>query len=263
MKYCIHCGKEIKETADFCTHCGKKQEGMEEEGAGHGNDSTNAVQGGIEAAEEPGGRMDGLWKYRKVAALALVLCAAVIVVINIGQIILRSGSGSGSRLSDEKVLKEIIANQKAMGASINDKNGVRYEWNSEGRLVGIGWSGCSLNGSISFSELTGLEWLNCEDNQLSSLDVEGCKKLKELYCGDNQLSKLDVRNCNKLETLSCGNNALKTLDVGNCVSMKYMTCNSNALKELDISNCNKLEALNCDEDVKISGCSVSILNFDN
>lgn len=25
MRYCIHCGKEIKETADFCPYCGKKQ----------------------------------------------------------------------------------------------------------------------------------------------------------------------------------------------------------------------------------------------
>jgi len=259
MKYCIHCGKEIKETADFCTYCGKKQTETAEESAGSGNDSINAVQGGIEAVQDSGGRMGGLRKYRKVGALLLILCVVVIVVINIGQAISRSSNGS--KASDEKVLKEIIANQKAMGASISDKNGARYEWNEEGRLVGISWSGCSLNGSISFSELTCLEWLNCNENQLSSLDVEGCKKLKELYCADNQLSKLDVSNCNKLKVLSCAENALKMLDVENCRSMQSITCNYNNLKALDVSNCSKLESLSCDKDVKVSGCSAGILDY--
>lgn len=261
MKYCIHCGKEINETADFCTYCGKKQQGMEEESAVQGNDSADVVSGDDGAAGKFSEKIGGLWKYRKAGAIILILCVTVIAVFGIRWAVLQSGKGSDS--SDEKVLKEIIANQKAMGASISDKNGARYEWNEEGRLVGISWNGCSLNGSISFSDLTCLEWLNCQENQLSSLDVEGCRKLKELYCGDNQLSTLDVSNCNKLKTLSCGSNVLKTLDVENCRAMRYMTCNNNKLKELDVSNCNKLESLRCDEDVKISGCNAGILDYEN
>ena len=62
MKYCIHCGKEITETADLCMYCGKKQTETAEESAGSGNDSIDAVQGGIETVQDSGGRMGGLRK---------------------------------------------------------------------------------------------------------------------------------------------------------------------------------------------------------
>lgn len=159
----------------------------------------------MKAVKDSDSKLGSSKKYLKVAIPLVVVCVALIAVV---AIVLNRG---GSHSSDEKALKKIIADQKAMGATINEKNGARYEWNEEGRLVGISWSGCSLNGSISFSKMDCLERLYCDDNQLSSLDVGGCRKLKELYCGENQLGKLDVSNCTALESLSCGNNSLDTI----------------------------------------------------
>lgn len=286
MKFCIYCGKEIKETAGFCPHCGKKQaktaekkddgrteklsdenaawkekakekvSQAKEKGAEFGEDGVNAVQDGVNAVKETGSKVGNPKKYLKVAVPVGIVCVFLIAVIAIVQ------NRGGSRASDEKALKEIIADQIAMGASINEKNGVKYEWNEEGRLVGISWNNCSLNGSISFSKLDCLERLNCEDNQLSSLDVGGCRNLKELYCGENQLGKLDISNCAALESLSCGNNSLGVLEVEKCTSLKYLRCVDNKLTALDVSNCNELESLYCDEDVKISGCSAGIINYE-
>lgn len=286
MKYCIHCGKEIKETAGFCPYCGKKQAepvekkddgGTEpqsaesdtwkesakekisqakEKGAEFGKAGVNAVQDGVKAVKDSSSKLKNSKKYRKVAVPLVFVCVVLVAVV---AIVLSRG---GSHSSDEKALKEIIADQKAMGATINEKNGARYEWNEDGRLIGISWNGCSLNGSVSFSKLDCLERLNCENNQLSSLDVGGCKKLKELYCGENQLSKLDVSNCTGLENLSCSYNSLGVLDVGKCVSLTSLGCEDNKLTALDVSNCDKLEELYCDEDVKISGCSAGIIHYD-
>lgn len=262
MRYCIHCGKEIKETADFCPHCGKQQaktpakpdREKKAEVSPNSNEEGETTKEGKPESEEAGK------KYRQKIVPAVVVCLVVIAGIFIGRAII-SGIG-GSRTSDEKALKEIIADQRAMGATINEKNGARYEWNEDGRLVGISWNGCSLNGSISFSELTCLERLDCGNNQLSGLDVSGCSKLKELYCSGNQLGKLDVNDCTELESLQCSGNSLGELAVGNCTSLKRLRCSNNNLEELDVSPCKDLEELYCDEDLKISGCSVGIIQYE-
>ena len=50
------------------------------------------------------------------------------------------------------------------------------------------------------SDLTGIEdftaltYLNCDDNQLTSLDVSGCTALTDLNCSYNQLTNLDLSN---------------------------------------------------------------------
>lgn len=284
MRYCIHCGKEIKETAGFCPYCGKKQAELakkkemggtqtqsadadtwkesakekisqaKEKGAEFGKAGVDAVQDGVRAIKNTGSKMKNPKKYLKVAVPIAVVCVAFIAVMFM--VLRREGSHS----SDEAALKEIIADQQAMGAEINEKNGAEYEWNEEGRLVGISWSGCSLNGSISFSKLNCLERLSCGENQLSGLDVSGCRELKELYCSHNQLGKLDVSNCNALENLECSGNSLSELNVSNCTSLKNLFCSDNKLQSLDVSNCERLVKLYCDKSLKISGCKADIIH---
>jgi len=42
------------------------------------------------------------------------------------------------------------------------------------------------------STCTALQTLDCDSNQLTSLDVSGCTALQTLYCYSNQLTSLDV-----------------------------------------------------------------------
>lgn len=290
MRYCIHCGKEIKETADFCPLCGKKQANAtekkvagqkekpsldtdalkeaakekisqaKEKGADIGRAGINAVQDGVKAVKDSGSETGGNQNYRKLIIPIAVACVVIVAGIFIVRAVV--GSSGGSHSSDEAALKDIIADQQAMGAEINDENGASYEWDEEGRLVGISWNGCSLNGSISFSRLSCLKRLSCGENQLSGLDVSGCKELEELYCSHNQLGKLDISDCTALESLQCSDNSLGELNVGNCTSLKELSCSDNQLKALDVSNCGRLEDLYCDESVKISGCSAGIIHYD-
>ena len=74
---------------------------------------------------------------------------------------------------------------------------------------------------------TGLIYLNCTDNQLTSLDVSNNTALHELWCGMNQITSLDVSNNTALTVLSCWNNQLTSLDVSNNTALTYLSCNDN------------------------------------
>ena len=71
------------------------------------------------------------------------------------------------------------------------------------------------------SDLTGIEAftaliiLECDNNQLTSLDVSKNIALKELHCPGNQLTRLDVSKNTALEQLNCENNQLTSLNMKN------------------------------------------------
>ena len=55
---------------------------------------------------------------------------------------------------------------------------------------------------------TALEYLECQNNALTSLDVSKNTALKSLYCSINQLTSLDVSGCTNLKTVYCEVNKL-------------------------------------------------------
>jgi len=67
--------------------------------------------------------------------------------------------------------------------------------------------------------MTHLEWLDCSDNDLVSLDVNGLRGLTYLDCGGNSLPRLDLQSNASLATLLCPDNALAgSLDLTSCAS---------------------------------------------
>ena len=156
--------------------------------------------------------------------------------------------------TDVQKLKEIIAEQKSLGATMDeDLNSDSYEWNDEGRLIGIYCDDNNLQGKIDFSSFTELESLQCTDNHLSSIDVSGCTALKFFYCENNQLSSLDISGCPALESLGCESNQLSNLDVSACSQLQYLYCTDNLLESLDVSACSELQKLSCDFSVSVIG----------
>lgn len=100
----------------------------------------------------------------------------------------------------------------------------------------------SLKGIEFFVNLTSLD---CERNQLTSLDLTSNNSLKYLYCQRNKLTSLDVSKCTALKELHCKGNLLTSLDVSKCRAMKDLSCYDNRLSTLDISGCTALEELSC------------------
>ena len=92
---------------------------------------------------------------------------------------------------------------------------------------------------------TGLEWLLCNGNQLTALDVSKNTALTSLECGNNQLTSLDVSKNTALTNLNCSNNQLTSLDVSKNTALTNLNCSNNQLTVLDVSKNTMLTAMSC------------------
>src|SRR6185295_19468052 len=69
---------------------------------------------------------------------------------------------------------------------------------------------------LDLNDFVNLEELRCYYNQyVTSLNLDNCKKLKELDCSYNELTELKVNHLSELTTLFCSNNQLTDLDLSN------------------------------------------------
>lgn len=110
------------------------------------------------------------------------------------------------------------------------------------------WGGSndkSLTGTIDVSGCSALTYLDCHDNEISSLDIQGCSKLEKLLCYDNQIKTLDLSDCTALNYLDCDENQITALDLSNNVELTTLYCRDNQLASLDLSNNTSLLELTC------------------
>ena len=101
--------------------------------------------------------------------------------------------------------------------------------------------------TLDISKNTALVKLYCSWNHLTSLDITNNVALKRLLCYDNELTSLDVSKNTALTFLDCEENKITALDVSMCTELESLTCGDNELTQLDISNLTYLESLNCND----------------
>ena len=117
----------------------------------------------------------------------------------------------------------------------------KYDYNGDQQLsqnerdlweINYGEFNCSYQGISSLEGIqyfSNLRYLNCSNNQISSLNLFGCSQLFHLDCYDNQLSSLDLSHCPELEYLECYDNQISSLstslDSPCCRNWNAMTTN--------------------------------------
>ena len=87
--------------------------------------------------------------------------------------------------------------------------------------------------------------LNCHNNQLTALNVQGCTALKTLECRSNQLTELNVQGLTALGTLHCNGNQLTALNVQGLTALQELNCAGNQLTALNVQGCTALQMLEC------------------
>jgi len=87
--------------------------------------------------------------------------------------------------------------------------------------------------------------LDCQKNQLTTLDLSENSGVESLFCSDNQLTNLDISHLTHLGILSCSNNQLTSLNVSKLINLKKLYCSNNRLTSLNVSGLNKLDNLSC------------------
>lgn len=99
-----------------------------------------------------------------------------------------------------------------------------------------------------------LEYLDCSNNPLTSLDVSAFSELRELYCNKcfNQSASrsysngvLDLSENTKLQTLSCAENGLTSLILPDTQTLSTIRCSYNQLTTIDVSKNTALRSLSC------------------
>ncbi len=148
------------------------------------------------------------------------------------------GYGSDGVITDEEISN--IKNFYIGGRYIRNLKGIEY-------FTALTFLQCDNNQltSLDLSQNKALTNLQCENNQLTSLDLSNNTALDYLECYNNQLTTLDVSKNTALRYLSCFNNQLTSLNVSGCTSLTHLACGNNQLTSLDLSNNDKLEYVDC------------------
>lgn len=136
-------------------------------------------------------------------------------------------------------------------------------WEADGSEIGVEWtvdddeyrvceirigsSSLGMMGNLDVSGCTGLDRLDCSENQLTEINVSGCTALTDIDCSNNKLTELNVRTNTELYTLRCYGNQLTELDVSENTWLYELYCFGNELVRIDISGCTDLDGLDCSE----------------
>ena len=100
----------------------------------------------------------------------------------------------------------------------------------------------TLKGIEDFSSLT---TLNCNFNNITTLDLSKNTLLTSLSCRMNKLNVIDVSKNTLLTSLDVYSNNLNVLNLSANKELTYLDCSSNKLTALDISNNLNLMTLDC------------------
>lgn len=100
--------------------------------------------------------------------------------------------------------------------------------------------------SLDLRKMSNLKEVECSDNALTSLKVSGLGKLRRLICSDNNLSSLALTKLPALTELECSNNNLSVLNVKALGNLQYLVCSSNKIKSLDLSGMKNLLNVDCE-----------------
>ena len=136
-------------------------------------------------------------------------------------------------------------------------------WEADGSEIGVEWtvdddeyriceirigsSSLGMMGNLDVSGCTGLDRLDCSENQLTEINVSGCTALTDIDCSNNKLTELNVSTNTELYTLRCYGNQLTELDVSENTWLYELYCFGNELVRIDISGCTDLDGLDCSE----------------
>ena len=118
--------------------------------------------------------------------------------------------------------------------------------NFEQVLIALGYDTAPINGSVPTANISGVQELYINNDNISDLTgIEDFTALTDLQCDNNQLTSLDVSNNTALEILTCSSNQLTSLDLSNNIELADLVCSSNQLTSLDVTNNTALTNLLC------------------
>lgn len=165
-----------------------------------------------------------LMKTTLITLLAFTLCICKTTAQCTGDVVIPNAT-----------LKTVLLNNSNINSNNDDEISCEEANDYEGALNLYNLSITNLTGVEAFTNVT---TLNCNGNDLTSLDVSNMSSLTVLNCNNNALTSLNIANNLALTSLNCNNNALTSLDVSNNIALTFLSCSYNDLTNLNIANGN-------------------------
>lgn len=145
--------------------------------------------------------------------------------------------------------------------------------NSINKLTFFNVASGSINDLTGIQDFVSLTYLDCDNNNLSTLDLSKNIALTTLKCSNNSpLSAIDISKNVALTTLTCANNKKLTfLDVSNNIALNSLDCSASGLTALDVSKNtalkklqlfgNKITTLDVSKNTALTSLNISFNNF--
>lgn len=88
----------------------------------------------------------------------------------------------------------------------------------------------SSEGSLKRSDARQIQFLNCSQNLISSLDVSNLTQVKEINCSHNQILKITLGSkLSHLRRLDCSVNRLPVIDLSGLIALEYLKATNNRM----------------------------------
>ena len=110
----------------------------------------------------------------------------------------------------------------------DSKNAVNIKLDTCANLETFGYSQCEAGVQLpDFALMPNLKALLCDDGKITNLDFSSvAKSLEVLSCANNDIQSLDLSKCTKLKSLNCEKLPITSLDCSQLDSIKYINVSS-------------------------------------
>lgn len=176
---------------------------------------------------------------RKIFALLLTLCMCLAFLPTT----VFAGVPNTYHTGDIAAINSIIANNqpKDMTQAPSDGSESPEDWKnivywddsiSPKRVIELSLTAKEMTGTLDVSGLTALTWLECNNNQLTGLNVSGLTNLASLSFAGNQLTgTFDVSNLEALEALICAGNRLTGITLNSTANYRLLWVFANRMTD--------------------------------
>ena len=112
-------------------------------------------------------------------------------------------------------------------------------------LTIIGFAGFEITNLSGIEDFSNLQYLDCSNNNIGTLNLNLNANLKYLDCSSNSLDILQIDSLHALYTLNCSFNNLSDLNTDGNESLTLLECFKNNITSLSLANNIYLAEVNC------------------
>jgi len=170
---------------------------------------------------------DAHFKAMLLAANSTNTIAATGPLNNLTNVKIDTNNDGEIQVSEAQVINYLLI----INSQISDLTGIEY-------FTNLNWFNCAQNNltTLDVSHLIQLNWLFCYQNNIASLNLTSLFHLKQLFCFQNNITSLDFSHNPELTTVYCGNNQISSLDFSANPLFNDLGCRNNQLTSLNIKN---------------------------